>query len=227
MTIPIDYYGLHKTPEGVYYLHQGRNAQNLIGLKAPSPFEFTGQKRVACPHLIHTGLPTPDRNQWRLFSRFLDDPLVKELLPLPKERTDLVPYLPDINNELSLLLVALSRLSGPVFPVVKAINQRTPAQLIKDMEITNVAPLILTNVRTSDQSLMYELATEARMRPRKVLFTGDPAVVIHTPMKRIETTMWDVDLAMVSGWPMESFGGLLIKRFCRGEPLDTQFEREA
>lgn len=222
MSILVENYGLHTSPEGVVYLHQGRSASNLIGLKAQSPFEIIGKKR-ACPHMVHSSAPIPDRAHWRIFMRMFTDPLVQALLPIPKEKTSLVPFLNDPNNELSLHLIGLIRMSSPLFQMIHPISKLTPKQIISDLTLTNLAPLVLTHVKPSDQELMYQLAAQSRMLPRKLLFVGDPAVVIHTPLQRLQTTFWDLPIEMLSSLPMESLGAVIVRRYARNEAFDMDF----
>ena len=225
MSIPVSNYGLHADEDGIFYLHQGRSAQNFIGLKKPSPYDVALKKNRACPHLINAASPVPDYVHWQAFLRLLPDPLVQALLPTPKERGSTIPYLPDPNNELAMPLVILSRMSSPIYPVVLPVRRLSTAQILEELGMTNVCPLVLTGVQTSDNALINEIAAEALLRPRRLVFTGDPAVVIRKPLERIKSDIWSVDELQLAGLPMETLGALLVRRFARGEKLDAEIVR--
>lgn len=224
--IPVTNYGLHSTPEGVAYLHQGRKASNFISMKAPSPYEVLTKRGRQCPHLINPASNVPDRNHWELFLRMFNDPLVQAMLPIPKDRTSLVPFISDPNNELMMNLLMLSRMGSPVFPVVMPINKLPKNTLLEELTLTNVLPLVLTNVQNSDQKLINELAAEARTLPRKLVLSGDPHMVIRSPLVRIETDLWHMDQVELQSLNMETIGAAVLRRHARGERIDTEFVRE-
>lgn len=221
MTIPVTHYGLHTTDTDIVYLHQGRSSNNFIGLKQPSPFTVQLPKSKPCPHLINNASQIPDAVHWRQFTLLLTDPLVQALLPIPRGKSDLIPYLNDPQNELAMDLVILSRMSSPIYPVVHPLSKMTMGKLRDELSLTNVCPLILTGVQPSDTSFLYDIASEARMLPRRLLLTGDPSVPIRKPLQRIQTEIWDFDDLKLAGLPMESLGALLLRRFARGEKLDA------
>lgn len=224
--IPVTYYGLHQTPDGVAYLHQGRKASNFISLRQLSPYEVVTKRRGLCPHLINPASPVPDKNHWEIFLRMFKDELVQAMLPIPKDRMALTPYLSDPNNELLMDLLMLSRMAGPIYPVVLPINKLTRPQLMEQLGLTNVLPLVLTGVQTSDQSYINEIATEARSMPRKLVLTGDDHLVIRSPMVRIRTSLWDLDRVQLQSLNMETIGAAVLRRFARGERIDTEFVRD-
>lgn len=223
---PVSYYGLHYTPEGVAFLHQGRSAANFIGLKSQSPFEVKQAKNKACPHIINTASPVPDRAHWDLFLRLVRDPLVEIMLPIPKERQNLIPFISDPNNELAMDLVILSRLSSPIYQVVHPFEKFTQKQLIEELSLTNIAPLVLTGILPEHTNNVMAIAKEARLLPRKLILTGDPTIPITAPLYRLQTTIWDFDDLTLAGLPMESLGAAALRRYARGEQIDTPYPRK-
>lgn len=221
----VTHYGLHYTSEGIAYLHQGRSATNFISLKAMSPFKVETLKKKACPHLVPVAAPVPDPIHWNQFRRLLNDPLVEALLPVPRGYTDLVPYINDKDGELNLDLAALSRMSAPIYPVVMSFDQLTKKQIIEELTLTNITPLILTGCKTEHQADLEEIAAIARQSPRRLILCGDPTVVIRSPLKRIETTIWDTDEIMLASLPWETLGAAIIRRYARKEILDAPFVR--
>jgi hypothetical protein len=224
--IPVTHYGLHTTPDGVAYLHQGRKASNFISMRQLSPYEVTTKRKRLCPHLINPASTVPDRAHWELFLRLFDDPLVQALMPIPKDRNSLVPYINDPNGELMMDLVMLSRMGSPVFPVVMPINKLPKATILEELSLTNVLPLVLTGVETADQRLVNELAVESRTLPRKLVFAGNEFVVIRNPLIRIATELWHFDRVELQSLNMETIGAAIIRRYARGERIDTEFVRD-
>ncbi len=225
MSTPVSHYGFHADENGVWYLHQGRAANNFIGMREASPFVVTLRKNRPCPHLINSAAAIPDTVHWHQFSRLLNDPLVEAMLPIPKERSSLIPFLSDPNNELAMLLVILSRLSGPIYPVVQPLRSKSKGLILEDLSLTNACPLVLTNVQCSDNDYMFDLAREARTLPRRLLFTGEAEVVVRSPLQRLTTGFWDVDPLTLAALPMESLGALLVRRFGRHEMLNAEITK--
>ncbi len=223
---PVTHYGLHTTPEGVAYLHQGRKASNFISMKQLSPYEVVTKRSRLCPHLINPASTVPDRAHWELFLRMFDDPLVQAMLPIPKSRNALIPYLSDPQGELVMDFVMLSRMGGPVYPVVLPIGKLPKNTILEELTLTNVLPLVLTNVQTSDQSLVNDLALESRTLPRKLIFSGDDHLVIRNPLVRVSTSLWDLDRVELQSLNMETIGAAVLRRHARGERIDTEFVRE-
>lgn len=224
--IPVTHYGLHTTPDGVAYLHQGRKASNFISMRQLSPYEVVTKRKRLCPHLINPASTVPDRAHWELFLRMFHDSLVNAMLPVPKHRIELVPFISDPNGELTMDLVMLSRMGSPVYPVVMPINKLPKATILEELTLTNVLPLVLTGVEPADQKLMNELAVESRTLPRKLIFAGDDHMVIRPPLIRITTILWDHDRVELQSLNMETIGAAVIRRHARGERIDTEFVRE-
>lgn len=224
--IPVTHYGLHTTLDGVSYLHQGRKASNFISMRQLSPFDVMTKRKRLCPHLINPASTVPDKAHWELFLRLYSDPLMQALLPIPKDRNAMVPYITDPNGELMMDLVMLSRMGSPVFPVVMPINKLPKATILEELSLTNVLPLILTNVETADQKLVNELAIESRTLPRKLVFSGDEFLVIRPPLERIVTNLWDFDRVQLQSLNMETIGAAVIRRYARGEKINAEFIRE-
>lgn len=224
--IPVTHYGLHTTQDGIAYLHQGRKASNFISMRQLSPYEVTTKRNRLCPHLINPASTVPDRAHWELFLRMFHDPLVQAMLPIPKDRTSLVPFITDPNGELTMDLVMLSRMGSPIYPVVIPIGKLSKQVILEELTLTNVLPLILTGIQTSDQRLINELAAESRTLPRKLILAGDDHMVIRPPLERIMTQLWDFDRVQLQSLNMETIGAAVLRRYARNERIDTEFVRE-
>lgn len=229
MTQIVTHYGLHADENGVWYLHQGRKqAGNFIGLARPSPFEVIneGGRKVACPHLINSSTPMPDRVQWDLFLKLFEDPLLKYFLPIPRKVTDPIPFVSDMNNDLTMVLVLLSRLSSPIYPVVHQLKHLTMARIQSELRVTNVAPFVITGLDTSDQAWMEQIVTEARRLPRRLIFAGHPMLVVRQPMERVPTFLQDFSDVELHSAPMENLGAVALKRWARGEQINSPWVRK-
>lgn len=225
--IPVAYYGLHKDQDGIDYLHQGpKNAANFLGLKKASPFYVQKEKNKMCPHVFNPMAPQPDRIPWNNFVRLMADNLVKEMLPIPKAQFQLVPYFNDPQNDLPMVLTLLSKLSSPIFSVVHPLKNLREKEILELLESTNVTPLVLTGVRTEDQMRINSLCKEARLKPRHLILTGASEVVIREPMQRLTTDVRMFDTQDLALLPMEQLGVAVMRRYARGERLDSPYERK-
>lgn len=221
-------YGLHDA-NGVWYLHQGRKqVMNFISLSKPSPFEIQniGGKKVACPHLINGSTPMPDRVQWDLFMEMYKDELVSYFLPIPRRLSDPIPYVSDVNNELTMYFVLLSRLSSPIYPVVHQFRNTTMNRIRDELTLTNVCPLVVTGFKTEDQLTVEQLATEARCSPRRLIMSGDPMLVVRSPLIQLQTYIHAFDEVTLHSTAMENLGAVALRRFARGEKIDAPWVKK-
>lgn len=218
--LKVSHYGIHYASDGVAYLHQGGTSANFISLQRKSPYEVRPTGHRACPHLINVAAPRPDRVHWEIFMDIFHDPLVQEMLPIPKARGSQIAFLADEMDKLTLDLVTLSRMSSPIYPSVINIERMTERKVIDLLQVTNVSPLVLTNVKTEHQMLINKAAAESRVLPRRLVLVGDPHMVVASPMRRIETHLFNVDERMLAALPMETLGAFVLRRFARGEQLD-------
>lgn len=214
-------YGVHETDEGVQYLHQGSTrSANFIGLSAMSPFEVTTQK--ACPHMINSSTPMPDREHWKGFMELYKDPLLKQFLPLPRTNHDFVPFVVDADE---MLLFLLSKMASPVYPLVHQFQKYSMKRFESDMGLTNIAPLVLTNLKHEHQEQMEYMAKLAKRSVRKLILSGEQHMVITEPMKRVTTWLMDVPTEKLYSLPMENLGAVALRRWARGEQIDSEWVR--
>ena len=219
----VTYHGLHLTEEGVWYLHQNNKACNFITLKQPSPFKVIASER--CPHAIDPNTPMPDQAHWKLFLELYSDEFTKTFLPVPRARQDLIPFLPDANNDKQMFLLLLSRFSSPIHPVVVRFDKLNNRAIEEQLGLTNLAPLILTNIETKDQKDMEIVAGIARRSPRRLILVGDSRMVIREPMIRMQTYVEDIPEDEMYSLPMEKLGAVAMRRFARGEQIDSPWTR--
>ena len=231
MTDPIivTHYGIHRSDEGIVYLHQGNGkAMNFIGLSARSPFEVraTDQKQRACPHLINGTCPMPDREHWATFMQVYKDELLQEFLPIPRRHRDLIPFVDGAEAD-DMLLFLLSKLSSPIYPTVFRFDKYPRNKFEASMMITNLAPIVLTHIRPEHQAELEEMCSLARRAPRKLILSGDKNMVIREPMKRVRTVLQHFPEAQLYSLPMETLGAVSLRRWARGEQIDGPWDRYA
>lgn len=222
MTTIVSHYGVHRTAEGVVYLHQGGAPMNFIRLSEPSPFEIRipKGKEGVCPHAINGSAPTPDLEQWQRFVEIFKDELLQYFLPVPRHQLESIPFISDCDD---MLLMLLSKLSSPVAPVVHRFNRfRYKGQL----EITNIGPLVLTHLKPENQMALEELVSLARRSPRRLILHGDENMVIREPMKRVYTSLNYYPQSELYTLPMENLGAVALRRWARGEQMDGPWIRK-
>lgn len=215
----VPHYGIHWSDQRVAFLMQGRGGTNAIGLRERPPFNvrLPGGARH-CNHQIPLANPVPNDYHWDYFIELLDDPLVRAMLPTPKVDGG-VYFLEDENDSLVSLLVYLSKLSSPIYNVVIPVWTLTVDAIIKELQMTNVQPMVITQLEAKHSDVLAQVAKAAVYAPRKVLFSGKGDVVVPPAVKRITTQLnsgkYDVnDLAML---PWESLGATVIRKYMRGE----------
>jgi hypothetical protein len=222
----VTHYGLHETPDGVKYLHQHGKSYNFVGVQAPSPFRVQLETKWPCPHMINANAPFPDRVHWSIFMEMYRDDFVRKFLPLPRHRQDSIPFLSDPNNDKQMLLLLLSRLSSPIYPVVEHFERFNVERWTRDLRATNLCPLVLTGIKTHNQKAMEELASAALRSPRRLILVGDPMMVVRPPMERIQTLVEDLEQEKIYSLPLENLGAVMLRRFCRGEQLDAPWVKK-
>jgi hypothetical protein len=216
--IEIGTYGLHWTPDGIAYLHQGRAAHNFLSLKAPSPFLVIPAKRMMCNHIFPTGAAVPDPVHWKQFQALCRDPLVKAMLPIPKQDHEAGVYvMEDTNDELNLTLLTLSRMSSPIAPIVRPIWHFTQSELKFELDRTNVQPLVLTQANPKHQKVVDEIISQSRYTARRVVITGTIDLIVSKPAQRLRTGLLAGEEGHIVSLPLEALGMTALKRHARRE----------
>lgn len=218
--LPTEHYGLH-WDGAVAWLLQGRGASNFAGLRAKSPFQVNGGM---CNHLIPTAAPVPDRIHWDRFLEIFPDPLVQAMLPLPNPVGNNTFFVDDPYNDLAFHLSTLSRLSSPIRPIVKPLWAMKVKDFEKELLTTNVQPLVLIQAGTKQQEIVDTIGQMANFAPRTVVITGDPNLVVQSPMKRITSQIRNHDLQEIMTLPLENIGAAVLRRKARNEQLDAPME---
>lgn len=155
-----------------------------------------------CPHEIRM-------SEERLEA--LEDPLFQVMLPLPQSGA--VFYLNDAQDEMQPLISELGRLSALQEPA-RPLWSFNPKTLPRLQQLTNLAPLVITQCTTSHQAVIDQLAMTMRYYPRTVILTGQRNVVASRPIRRITT---ELTLEQVQAMPLEKIGAAQLRRLARKE----------
>jgi hypothetical protein len=216
--IAVPLYGIHWTADGIAYLHQGRAATNFLSLKQASPFVVQTPRRLPCNHLFPVSAVVPDASHWKQFQQLVTDPLVKAMLPLPKDALEAgVFILEDTNDEMNVILLSLSRMSSPIAPIVRPIWHFTATDLRTELTRTNVQPLVLTQANPKHQRLIDEVANQCLTTPRRVVITGTADLIVRKPAQRIRSTLLAGEESPIISLPLEALGMTALRRYARRE----------
>ena len=214
------HYGINWV-DNLAWLVQGRSATNFVGLNQRSPITPpTG----GCNHLIPTAAPIPDNHHWEIFQKLLGDPLIQAMLPIPHDPGNRCFYLEDPQDKLGLYLTTLSRLTSPIQSVMKPAWMFKMTSAEKELQASNIQPLILTQTTAKQQDLVTSLAKLTDYAPRTIIISGNDEVVVPQQMKRIQTKIQEFNLEDLILLPLEALGATVIRRFARHEALEANLE---
>lgn len=184
----------------IAFLIQGDRIQTAFDFEVPCPFEPT---KAPCDHRIDLRAEVDP-------TRFPRDDLVDAMSPVPRSTADPVPFLNQA--DLSIILATLARMSSPTrLPMVPLWSLR-PNQIIRQLEHTNVQPLVLTGVRAADKRAVDQVLEAALYLPRRLIMQGDPSLVLRPEAKRMSTTLGEVNVADFVSLPWEAYGAHLLKQ---------------
>ena len=210
-------FGIHKY-EGINYLHQKDGGSNFVNLKEKSPLTVKNPYGIkTCNHMIPTTLSSLDKNDWNLFEKILNDPLIQVLLPLPRSEGKKFYYIDDQMDQLSRYLVLFSGLSSLIRNILRPAWTFKVDDLQKQMSLSNIQALILTQTTTKQQKIVDHVAKLTAYEPRTVLLTGDPDVIATKPCIRIKTDILNISFEDLAKINMQNIGAEVIRRYCRNE----------
>ncbi|MES0183316.1 hypothetical protein NKK48_01205 [Mesorhizobium sp. C386A] len=130
--------------------------------------------------------------------------------PVPKEMGSPAPYLQQ--QELSIILATLARMSSPTKLPVAPFWSLRPDKIIRLLEQTNVQPLVLTGIRASEKKVADQIMEAAPYLPRRLVLQGEPTLVLRPEAKRTSTTLGQVNIVDLVSLPWEAFGAHLLKQ---------------
>lgn len=215
----VAFYGLHWDPNGVAYLMQGRAGSNVVGLSKRPPFVVRlPNKHKHCNHQIPLAVPVPNDHHWDFFNELVSDPLVRAMLPIPKE-TGGTFFVEEKGEGLENILALLTKMSNPIYNVVMPVWTLTKEAIIVALQETNVQPFVLTMVEAKHSEIISQVAKAAVYLPRTLIIAGKGDVVLPASVKRITTSL-DIgkfDFSDLIALPWESLGAVVLRKFMRRE----------
>jgi hypothetical protein len=216
----VNHYGVHWANGNIAYIEQEKSGTNALGLPEKSPFVVQlpgGNGR--CNHLIALAAPKPDAAHLDFLARLInEDSLVRAMLPIPKTGAGGF-FLVDPAGRLRLHLVLLSKLSSPITRVVKPFASLSQQQILDELQMTNVQPLVLTGVTAAQAPALARLAEQLASLPRCLVLTGDADVPVPAAIQKIASEIDKHDLADLAGLPWETLGAVVVRRYMRREAL--------
>lgn len=198
----VSHYGVHRTSDGISYLHQGGAGENAVGIPNPSPFVV--DLRRPCNHQIRLS----EAIDLSLFD-FLDDPLVQALSPVPHIQTKV--YFLEASSLVYTLVQEMAEMSAPIRSVVHPLWMRGKIPL-REFLMTNIQPLIITQLSPKQTGEVQQIIRASYSVPRTVVLIGDQDVVAPQPAVRIKTKL---GLQHVEA-PWRRLGASLLRAHMRG-----------
>lgn len=212
----VSHYGLHWNGS-VAWLLQQQSSVNFLQLgQVVSPFVV--ERGLVCNHSIPVTSPQPDPQLWDRFRRWMSDPLVQAMLPIPNGGSY---FLEDQGDSMSLIIRNLSRLSTPIQSVMQPLWTLSSRQIRRILEETNIQPAVFTQVSVLQQAQVTEISKLTNYSPRTVLLTGHGRIVVPAPVQRIQTELRPNDIEQLIELPLESIGAMIIRRHARKEEIDS------
>lgn len=193
-------FGVHWA-DGVAFLLQKAGAANAMGIDIPVPFPING--RASCPHHIVVPARSLTHSQ-------IDDPLFRVMSPLPGRGVYLSACHPAITTELEALCSPQERLSFPIWYL-------TLGQVRQRLDHTNVAPLVLTDVKVSDLPAVRQIMALAGASERRVLFLRSEWLPKLPDVTVIETGISTVDAPET----LSAVGAAMLTRYMLGQDPPT------
>jgi hypothetical protein len=186
MKTQVSNFGLHSTG-GLSFLLQGSGeVQTAEPWGHGNPFEVTGK---VCPHAIDLSLePSPE--DWAEFQVFATDPLVREMLPLPKQIASPGYFGVPLEEEDAVVdwAIELEKLSSIVTkPGGRAMWLVNIADVSKELAVTNLGTTLLTWVRPQNTAALIPLGTIRS--PRRLTLIGSSAVAVPPMFRRLRTSL--------------------------------------
>lgn len=215
----VPHYGVHWDDDGVAHIMQGRGSTNAVGLPRRPPFQVRlPSKQKHCNHQINTAAQVPSDHHWHFFLQLIDDPLVRAMLPIPKKAGG-VFYLNDPDDKALTILLLLSKMSSPIYPIVVPVWTMTVDSIIVELQNTNIQPFVVTQMEPKHSELMAKVAKAAVYLPRTMVFSGASDVVVPSNVTRIKTALTTsaYDLTDLMTLPWETLGSVVVRKYMRRE----------
>lgn len=187
----------------IAFLMQGSKTQTAFDFEVPCPFT---PSKVPCSHRIDLRQELdPD-----ILERFpADDPLVKAMSPVPKHLSDKVSFV--VFDDYQILIATLARMSSPVSLPIAPFWSMRPDKIIRELQSTNVQPLVLTGVQTTHRGPLDLVLQAAPFLPRRLVLQGERGVILRPEAVKITTTIATTNVSDFIALPWEAYGSHLLR----------------
>ncbi|WP_353640790.1 hypothetical protein [Mesorhizobium sp. WSM2239] len=191
--------GLHWEGD-IAFLIQGEKVQTAFDFEIPCPFD---QNKDPGDHRIDLRIECDP-------SRFPADPLIDAMSPIPRDTGEPAAFL--TQQDLSIILATLARMSTPSKLPIAPFWSLKPDKIVRLLELTNVQPLVLTGVRATNKSAVDQILEAVPYLPRKLVLQGEQTLILRPEARRISTALGDLNPADFVSLPWEAYGAHLLKR---------------
>ncbi|WP_419902166.1 hypothetical protein [Kiloniella sp.] len=162
--------------------------------------------------------------------QMIDDPLVRAMMPIPKQGAGAF-YVDDPEGRLVEILILLSKLSSPILRVVNPAWAIRADHVINELQNTNIQPFVVSELTAKDSPMVNTIGQACTYAPRTVVLAGQPDVVVPPSVKRITTELdtekFDYQTLLATPW--EALGATVVKKWMRKEwpPTEARSGRKA
>ncbi len=200
--LTFDRYGVHWIEGDIALLVQHGKVDHVLGV--PMHYEATvklPRQGFKCPHDIRI----EDAKEGNL----PDDPLVRAMLPVPKEMGDKIVFVEENENN-KKLVSELLRLSSTSKNEIQAMWMFAPHVIAAQLRMTNLSPLVLFGYTPGLNFKIRKILDMAYYSPRKLILIGPAYAVLTTGVARCKTNLKVED---VQDLPLEAIGAWHLKQY--------------
>jgi len=214
----LPYYGIHEEENGVAYLFQDTcpYGWEFIGANTKSSMSVR-QLNNKCPHSINVHLANRNvsKKQWNTFLKIANDPLVQAMLPIINGRA----YFFDQSqmDNATHWLACLERMSNPFHVSVVPMWQHSSKIKHKMLGVTNIHPLVFTNIKPDDVLEARQLAESSVSNPRTLILAGEGSLILPKLVRNLETRLQElISFEELVSLPLEHIGAYIVGEYCKG-----------
>ena len=206
------HYGLHLSPDGLWFLLQD-GEQNARNLDVRSPFTVKADRVSRAPHAIQLADRSLTDDERSVQRRLVKSKLGRQFLPLPTT-VPRMTFLPQTPARLEKAF-NIKELGSPVGQDMFMAPYTTMPSLKVASNATNILPLILTHIDVKWMSQNQMILDMLKMGKRNVILMGSEDVVIPPgTCERIDGRAFD---RLPDKGNLRSIGANTAYKFMRNE----------
>jgi len=223
--IEVSYYGVHWDEGPLAFLEQGNNigSFNTLRGRIKSPFHVINSR--PCNHIVPPTNPKAHEIHQRYFENLKKDPLVKAMLPVERAMGSNIFHIncDNFSNDFFIRLTLLSKMSSPIISPVISFLDTTELGIIEELGITNIQPLIVTNISLEDSLSVERICKIAGSSPRTLILIGNIEKAHLVKIQQITTNICEEDLSQLISLPWESLGASEVKYYMQSRRASQSF----